>query len=110
MEEFVRQCGTNWAYCDSDCGHCSDNWSRALASAGVMIGVDLGRELRCEENFPKNSARPLTNADKIRKMSDEELAHLFVEDYWGCIECSGAVKCDGNCEAHCLNWLREVAK
>lgn len=117
MEKFVRQCGNDWVYCDSDCGRCSDSWSRALASTSTgqfKDGMIMDVQIAYTENFPKKSVRPLTNADKIRNMSDEELAHLFVEDYWGCFECPEYPKqdfenldCTEKCKEHCLEWLRK---
>ena len=54
---------------------------------------------------------PVTNADRIRAMSDEELAVLFADDERACppkhLHCSKYVdKCNG-----CwLEWLRQPAK
>ena len=64
--------------------------------------------------------KPQTNADRIRAMSDEELAT--------CLECFGLChycsehhrlgdlriyqdeKCDEMCEQHCLEWLKQPAE
>lgn len=58
-----------------------------------------------------------TNADRIRAMSDEELAKWFA-DMWDCCYCSeyertdchplfSAEPCDQKCEHHCLEWLKK---
>ena len=58
-----------------------------------------------------------TNADRIRAMSDEELADSFGDGWgWGCELCpeyERLVKnglCDGCCAKHCLEWLKQPVK
>lgn len=54
--------------------------------------------------------KPLTNADRIRSMTDEELANLldevetgsFMEDKYPCSECTEKI----NCDVCFLKWLR----
>ena len=64
---------------------------------------------------------PQTNADRIRSLSDEELAAYLVEIGWDCNNCSECERlsdnpllryerCDEKCKEHCLDWLRQVAK
>jgi hypothetical protein len=64
--------------------------------------------------------KPKTNADRIRAMSDEELAK-FLECFGLCHHCTehhrlGNVrfyqdeKCDEQCEQHCLEWLKQPAE
>ena len=61
-----------------------------------------------------------TNADRIRAMTDEELAK-FLECFGLCHHCTehhrlGDVrfyqdeKCDEQCEQHCLEWLKQPAE
>lgn len=61
-----------------------------------------------------------TNADRIRAMSDEELA-TFLECFGLCHYCTehhrlGDLrvyqdeKCDERCEQHCLEWLQQPAE
>ena len=50
----------------------------------------------------------VTNGDRIRAMTDEELAELLTAgkggfDCFVCQECVG--DCDINCEEQCLRWL-----
>lgn len=60
---------------------------------------------------------PMTNADSIRAMSDEELAKWFA-DMWDCSYCSEderlggnpllrGEQCDCKCDQHCLEWLKQ---
>ena len=75
----------------------------------------LSKEL-CE----KHKLRiPRTNADRIRSMSDEELAEFAVSTGQGCAPGKNYVECcfdhkDGPVEADCrkcwLDWLKQEAK
>ena len=60
----------------------------------------------------------ITNADRIRAMSDEELAEHIVNVGWDCHFCAEHLrldneplmkeeKCDERCAEHCLEWLRQ---
>lgn len=59
-------------------------------------------------NFEKRS---LTNADRIRAMSDEELAD-FILPITECGRCpTGEIPCTGDsCRGTLLDWLREEAE
>lgn len=55
----------------------------------------------------------MTNGERIRSMTDEELAALY-EDHngFGCEECSANMSpwflpCDNKCKEHCKEWLRK---
>ena len=57
---------------------------------------------------------PQTNADRIRAMSDEELAK-FCNSGFHCLICSEGDKgekgvCDVKCDEHCLEWLKQPAE
>ncbi len=60
--------------------------------------------------------KPQTNADRIRAMSDEELAVILLEDGggFGCLGCEvggdNADRCDSECVKHCAEWLRQPVK
>ena len=70
-----------------------------------------------------NTAQPITeyrmtNADRIRKMNDEELA-IYLNVGWECSLCKEQIwinnkfslgDCDMNCVGHCLEWLRQPAE
>ena len=61
-------------------------------------------------DYPKPS-RKMTNADRIRAMSDEELAKMMTSGAgeFDCYECwrTEDEPCDLNCEVRCLEWLRK---
>ena len=57
---------------------------------------------------------PLTNADRIRAMTDEELAELM-RSMMDCDSCGNmfSFKCDGSyehCSSVCLKWLQQPAE
>ena len=65
--------------------------------------------------------KPQTNADRIRDMSDEELAKHLVDIGWDCHLCEEhrrldneplmrLEKCDEKCAEHCLEWLQQPAE
>ena len=64
--------------------------------------------------------KPVTNADRIRSMSDEELAKHLADIGWDCHLCAAHIrldnepflrgeKCDEKCDEHCLEWLQQPA-
>lgn len=54
----------------------------------------------CDEFLPK------TNADRIRTMTDEELANCITDDLCDRV-CHSPLSCDGNCEIQVLAWLKQ---
>ena len=56
----------------------------------------------------------MTNADRFRSMTDEELAEKMSRGIisFHCTMCEEELKtqCDAKCIEHCLNWLRQPAK
>lgn len=63
------------------------------------------------EQEERDNPKPLTNADRIRAMSDEELCKLIM--------CTPDVPCEGNgypekcnckCEECIMNWLQQPAE
>ena len=94
---------------DVKCKYCKklkNHWCKAVLDSP---DEDLTRE--CRHFIHK------TNADRIRAMSDEELAK-FLECFGLCHHCAehhrlGDVrfyqdeKCDEQCEQHCLEWLKQ---
>ena len=73
-----------------------------------------------------NTAQPITeyrmtNADRIRSMSDDELATHLHDIGWDCHLCAEhgrldnepllrGEKCDEKCVEHCLEWLKKPAE
>ena len=77
-----------------------------------------GRDLYdgcCECEYPENSDDPpakyepkqITNADRLRAMSDEEMAEWFVS--LGGEVCPFVGDCQHSCRQCWLDWLREEA-
>ena len=54
---------------------------------------------------------PMTNADRIRSMSDEELAKMLTvwKGAFTCFECreTGDWECSMKCDERCLDWLQQ---
>ncbi len=56
--------------------------------------------------------KPQTNADRIRAMSDEELADFFDKNFATCEICRrlDEERCNGRCSEHLLIWLKQPAE
>lgn len=52
--------------------------------------------------------KPKTNADRIRSMTDEDLANCITDDLCDRV-CHSPLSCDGNCETQVLAWLKQEA-
>ena len=50
--------------------------------------------------------RKESNADRIRSMTDEELANTITDDLCDRV-CHSPLSCDGNCETQVLAWLKQ---
>ena len=50
--------------------------------------------------------RKVSNADRIRSMTDEELANCITDDLCDRV-CHSPLSCDGNCEIQVLAWLKQ---
>lgn len=68
----------------------------------------------CDKFNQRVVDQPLTNADRIRAMSDEELATAIIAGRFGfdCDVCPerNHVKCTLECARHCTEWLQQPAK
>lgn len=81
-----------------------------------------GRDITfCGDGFKCNYIPVTTNADRIRAMSDEELARHLHCIGWDCHLCAEHIRldnepllrdqrCDENCFEHCLEWLQQPAE
>lgn len=74
-------------------------------NCGAMQYMD-----KCEK--PCDTIEPITNADRIRSMSDEELCEMLTFGTGGfdCGVCRDSNECDRECERHCAEWLKQSAK
>ena len=85
----------------------------------VIIKIDSEEHYKATEDFARrliDHAKPKTNADRIRAMSDEEFAEALTDE---CLEresCYGcfAYRDDGNCPGASisawLKWLQQPAE
>ena len=75
----------------------------------------------CTASFCEYRRKKQTNADRIRAMSDEELARHLHCIGWDCHLCAEHIrldnepllrgeKCDEKCAEHCLEWLKQPAE
>ena len=78
----------------------------------IIIKTDSHEHYRATEEFARrliDHAKPATNADKIRAMSDEELVELL--DYkLGCPATGNCEKMNRDCKACWLDWLHQPAE
>ena len=93
-------------------GGCARHWAEVIADGLIANGVTVQE---CKLGVKK------TNADRIRSMSDEELATHLHDIGWDCHLCAEhgrldnepllrGEKCDEKCVEHCLEWLRQPAE
>lgn len=74
----------------------------------IIIKTDSREHYIATEDFARrmiDHAKPMTNADRIRAMTNEELADLLA---YGCI--SPVRSCRQSCRDCILDWLREMAE
>ena len=80
----------------------------------LKLGWAIGDILETLELLRSLAPKPETNADVIRRMSDEELADLFADWDFCSDVCSQQYsdnplvgKCPENCKEQVLEWLRQ---
>ena len=96
MDELIRLCrkaANEWRNND------------AYYQAAVLI------DSLCDR-LEKSTAKPQTNADRIRSMSDEELCEMLTIGTGGfdCGVCRDSNACDRECELHCAEWLKNLQR
>lgn len=67
----IHKCGQGWAYCDGNCATCAVN--NYYTTTGTNTQVTAEKDYPPYLDHPKERKKQ-TNADKIRQMTDEELA------------------------------------
>ena len=81
----------------------------------VIVKTDNKDHYKAAEDFARkliDHAKPQTNADRIRAMSDDELAE-FLGEYKFCDICvEGCADCTyhGDCDKRLLEWLQQPAE
>ena len=108
-EDCVRVfCAHHNAY--PECDSCPVASEAGATNCAQLLGYWMEKEEDVDSVQDKT-----TNADKIRSMSDEELATFFTELAASCQSCPANDICDDHCsEETCrstvLVWLKEEAK
>lgn len=86
---------------------------------GKICPMQVGYKVdECDYKDCTYRTEPITNADRIRGMNDEELAKHLVDIGLDCHFCAEhwrldneqlmrGKKCDGKCAEHCLEWLQQ---
>ena len=96
-------------------GGCARHWAELIADALIANGATFAECL-----VDTNKTSPMTNGDRIRAMSDERMA-TFLDCVSSCAVCREAERlddnpllrnenCDGDCESHILEWLKQPVK
>lgn len=93
---------------DRYCGECCIGDTRNP----IAINADITGCCLFEPKQPKKP-KPMTNADRIRQMAEEELASVIgfneCKDTAHGYECPAWIQpnCDGECKKHFLAWLKQ---
>ena len=103
-------------------GNCT-NYKKEINQFSDECGKCVTERLKNGETTDPSHWRekPQTNADRIRSMSDEELATHLHDIGWDCHLCAEhgrldndpllrGEKCDEKCVEHCLEWLKQPAE
>lgn len=77
-----------------------------MAEIPIERGVKIVRGTYNAETGVVTYFAQRTNGDKVRCMSNEELAAFVTDDLCELL-CHSPVSCDGNCEAKMLSWLKQ---
>ena len=104
------------------CGNCA-NYKKQTNQLSEECGKCVSAILENGEITEPSHWRalPQTNSDRIRAMSDEELAKHLYDIGWDCHLCAEhrrldnapllrGEKCDEKCVEHCLEWLKQSAE
>ena len=104
------------------CKECANYDHKNLKHSKVCLNCVTEHYKDGTESDPSNwRALPQTNADRIRAMSDEELAKHLVDIGWDCHLCAEhrrldnepflrGEKCNEKCVENCLEWLKQPAE
>ena len=85
-----------------NCGACGHMNTRGFCNLTACI-------FPCPTGMGGYINKPKTNADRIRSMTDEELADFLTGDFCDFCEllCGAPVVCGGQCREKCLEWLKK---
>ena len=79
----------------------------------IIIKTDSHEHYRATEDFARrliDHSKPVTNAQKIRAMSDEELADLIDRELECCPPTGDCEKMSNDCKACWIDWLKQPVK
>ena len=81
----------------------------------AIIKTDSEEHYKETQDFARkliDHAKPQTNADRIRAMSDAQLVQMLTIGRGGfsCSKCAESEDCGQNCEVQCLKWLQQPAE
>ena len=88
-----------------------DYEERIIEECAIENVIDIVNQL-AEEYINTSTNTSTTNADRIRSMTDEELAE-FISKYFSCeYECAVRDKCgsDWDCKRATIDWLQSEVK
>lgn len=93
--------------------HFDRHWNSAYTNLNTGVSVGYGEAINILSDMVMDNDSKQTNADRIRNMSDEELA-LFIGNLTECTHCD--LQCPGSsttidecCRKH-LKWLQSEAE
>ena len=105
------------------CGNCANYvWGDKKTPPPHACATCITEHAPNGDLLPSNwKAKPRTNADRIRSMSDEELAHMLLQVDGYATYCKNIDKCiervdrgedipDSECEACILRWLQQPVR
>ena len=120
---FPDECDCEYSEEDDEFYLC-EGWYEVIKNwdnyNSVTVGDFVTHWMPLPEPQEEND-KPMTNADRIRAMTDEELAKCIFEIGFDCHLCSEHErlsdnpllrheKCDEKCTEHCLEWLQQPAE
>lgn len=99
----------DWCPKDIDC-----SWAYGTSIPHENFNIYEDGELYCVGIVCDINKSKKTNADRIRAMSDEELAKMLTvgKEAFDCFECrkTGDAECSMNCYERCVDWLQQPAE
>ena len=86
------------------CTYCTDDFHCEKFTSEKCVSWCYGKDYPCKD-------RRISNADRIRAMTDMELAKELSRIHGTCDWCPMHDDCDGeNCDGQLLDWLKEVTE
>ena len=100
IHEFACRGWTGGRYISDDFASRCPNHETVKESGAYLCGVLDERK------------RKITNADRIRAMTDAKLVQMLTIGRGGfsCSKCAESEDCGQNCEVQCLKWLQQPAE